>query len=93
MNKAQLVKSIAKKAGLPLNKAEKALNGLLETVTQSLKKGEKVALIGFGTWGSKKRPARTGRNPQTGKPMKIPARKVAFFKVGSKLKDAVKGGK
>ena len=90
MNKAQLVASVAKKADISQKKAETVLNILLETITQALKKGDKVALIGFGSWLVKKRPARKGRNPQTGKEMKIPARKVAVFKAGKKLKDAVK---
>ena len=90
MNKGELVKSIAKKANMPLSKTEKMLSITIDSITQALKKGEKVLLVGFGTFGTRKRAARKGRNPQTGKEMKIPAKRVAYFKAGSKLKKAVK---
>jgi len=93
MNKALLVAAIAKKADLSLKKAEKVLNAMLDAVTQALKKGEKVTLIGFGSFSVKKRAAREGRNPMTGKKIKIAARKVPYFKAGSKLKSVVKGAK
>jgi DNA-binding protein HU-beta len=90
MTKAELIESIAKKAGLSKADAGKALNGVLESITASLKKGGKVALPGFGTFAVTKRAARKGRNPQTGKEIKIAAAKVPKFKAGSKLKAAVK---
>jgi DNA-binding protein HU-beta len=69
--------------------AERALNGIMEAITDALSKGDKVALIGFGTFSTTKRAARDGRNPQTGKTMKIKAKTVAKFKAGAKLADAV----
>ena len=93
MNKAQLIASVAKKTDMSLKKAEKLLNAVIDSITQALKKGEKVTLIGFGSFSVKKRAAREGRNPLTGKKIKIAARKVPHFKAGSKLKGAVKGGK
>lgn len=90
MNKSELVTAIAENAEITKASAEKALSGLLGTVTKSLKKGEPVTLVGFGTFSVTKRAARTGRNPQTGKAMKIKAKKVAKFKAGKKLSEAVK---
>jgi DNA-binding protein HU-beta len=90
MNKSDLVESMAKAAGISKAAAEKGLNGMLDAVTKSLKKGDKVTLVGFGTFSVAKRAARQGRNPQTGKMIKIAAKKVAKFKAGSKLADAVK---
>jgi DNA-binding protein HU-beta len=89
MNKGELVRSIAKKANISLSQAEKILNITIDDITQALKKGERILLVGFGTFGTKKRSARKGRNPQTGKEMKIPAKRVAYFKAGTKLKKAV----
>ncbi len=90
MNKSQLVESMAGAAGISKASAEKALNGMLDAVTKSLKKGDKVTLVGFGTFSVAKRAARSGRNPQTGKIIKIKAKKVAKFKAGTKLATAVK---
>ncbi|PLX05989.1 MAG: DNA-binding protein [Marinilabiliales bacterium] len=91
MNKAQLIDAIAKKANLTKADAKKALDALVDTTTDTLKKGDKIALVGFGTFGVTKRAARKGRNPQ--KPnevINIPAKNVVKFSVGSELKNAVK---
>ncbi len=90
MNKSELVESMASAAGISKAASEKALNGAIAAITKSLKKGDKVTLVGFGTFSVAKRAARQGRNPQTGKMIKIAAKKVAKFKAGSKLADAVK---
>ena len=89
MNKSELVASIAESADITKADAEKALNGTLEAITSALAKGDKIALVGFGTFSVSKRAARTGRNPSTGKPLKIAAKTVAKFKAGSKLAEAV----
>jgi len=89
MTKSELIDAIAEKAGLSKADASKALSATLESVTDALKAGEKVALIGFGTFGVSLRAARTGKNPQTGEAIAIPASKAAKFKAGQKLKDAV----
>ena len=90
MTKAELVNHIAKEARIPKVSAEKALNAFTGAVTKVLKKGDRLTLTGFGTFSVAKRKARAGRNPQTGKEIKIPARKVAKFKPGNLLKIAVK---
>jgi len=90
MTKAELVASIGKEAKISKASAEKALNAFTASVTKALRKGERVALPGFGTFSVTKRKARVGRNPQTGKEIKIPAAKVAKFKAGNLLKNAVK---
>jgi DNA-binding protein HU-beta len=90
MNKSELVEAMAKAAGVSKAASEKALNGALAAITKALKKGDKVTLVGFGTFSVAKRAARQGRNPQTGKMIKIGAKKVAKFKAGSKRADAVK---
>lgn len=90
MNKAELVSAIAADAGVTKSVASKVLDSVINNVTESLKKGDKVTLVGFGTFSVTKRKARTGRNPQTGKEIKIPARKVAKFRAGAKLAEAVK---
>lgn len=90
MNKGELVESMANAAGISKAGAERALTGLLDSITKALSKGGKVTLVGFGTFSVSKRSARQGRNPQTGAAIKIPARKVARFKPGSKLAEAVK---
>lgn len=90
MNKGELVEKMASAAGISKAAAEKALTGMLDAVSGTLAKGDKVTLVGFGTFSVSKRSARTGRNPQTGAAIQIPARKVARFKPGSKLADAVK---
>ena len=89
MNKSELVAAIATSADITKADAERALNGIMEAITDALSKGDKVALIGFGTFSVSKRAARDGRNPQTGKTMKIKAKTVAKFKAGAKLAAAV----
>ena len=93
MNKTELVEAIASEAKISKAAADKALKALTDTVAKELKKGEKVALIGFGTFEVSKRAARTGRNPQTGETIKIKAAKTPKFKAGKALKDAVNGAK
>ena len=90
MNKTDLIKVMAEKAEISQAAAGKALQGAMAAITQALKKGDKVTLVGFGTFSVAKRAARQGRNPQTGKMIKIAAKKVAKFKAGSKLSDLVK---
>lgn len=90
MNKAQLIDAIAKDANLTKADAKRALDAFIDATTHTLKKGGRVALVGFGSFGVSKRNARTGRNPQTGAPIKISAKKVVKFKAGSELSDAVK---
>lgn len=89
MNRSELVAKIAEKSELTKKDSEKALSALIESVTEVLKAGEKVQLIGFGTFEVRKREARTGRDPRTGNPIKIPASKSPAFKAGKSLKDAV----
>ena len=89
MGKQQLVEFIAAKAGLTKADAARALDAALEGIESGLKKEGRVALVGFGTFNAKKRPAREGINPLTKQPLKIPAKVVASFKAGSKLKDAL----
>ena len=91
MNKNDLVAAIAEKAGLSKKDSEKALKAFEDTVTEELKKGGKVQLVGFGMFDVAERAAREGRNPQTGAAMPIPASKAPRFKVGKTLKDAVNG--
>jgi len=90
MTKAELIASIGKEAKISKAAAEKAVNAFTNAVTKALKKGDKLALTGFGTFSVAKRRARTGRNPQTGKEIKIAATRVAKFKAGNLLKSAVK---
>ena len=89
MNKTELVAAIADKAGLSKKDAEASVKAFTEVVAEELKKGEKIALVGFGTFEVSQRAARTGRNPQTGKEIKIPASKAPKFKAGKALKDAL----
>ncbi|MBR6390347.1 MAG: HU family DNA-binding protein [Lachnospiraceae bacterium] len=91
MNKTELVDAIAKQAGLSKKDSEAALKAFTDTVGKALKKGDKVQLVGFGTFEVSKRAARTGRNPQTGAEMKIKASKAPKFKAGKALKDLVNG--
>ncbi len=93
MNKSELVAAIAEKSELSKKDAEKALKAFTETVSEQLKKGEKIQLVGFGTFEVVKRAARTGKNPQTGKAIKIPASKAPKFKAGKALKDTVNTSK
>lgn len=85
MNKAELIATIADEAGITKTQANTALDTFVDTVTKTLKKGDKVTLVGFGTFSVSKRAARNGRNPQTGEVIKIKARKVARFKAGKEL--------
>ena len=80
---------MASKAGLTKADAARALDAFMESVTETLKKGDKVSLVGFGTFATSKREARTGRNPRTGETVNIAARTAATFKAGAKLKDAL----
>ena len=89
MSKTELVEFVAKKAGLTKTDAAKALEATLEGIQSGLKKEGKVALVGFGTFAAKKRAARNGINPLTKAAIKIPAKTVASFKAGSKLKEAL----
>jgi DNA-binding protein HU-beta len=90
MNKGELVARVAKDSGLTKADAGRALDATLDNVTKALKKGERVTLVGFGTFGVSRRRARAGRNPQTGAPIKISARRVPKFTAGKELKDAVR---
>lgn len=89
MNKAELVEAIAKDSGLSKADSSRALDSLVGTVTKTLKKGDEVAITGFGKWSVSKRPARTGRNPQTGEAVKIKASKAPKFTAGATLKGAL----
>lgn len=89
MSKQELVEVMAEKAGLTKADATRALDAYMAAVTEALKKGKKVSLVGFGTYATSKRAAREGRNPRTGETVKIAARTAVTFKAGSKLKDAV----
>ena len=89
MNKIELVSAIAEKANISKKDATSALDAFTEVVTEQLKKGDKISLIGFGTFETSTRAARTGRNPQTGEEMEIPESTSAKFKAGKALKDYV----
>lgn len=89
MNKTELIDAIAKESGLSKKDSEKALNAFTEVVGKTLKKKDKISLVGFGTFETRKRAARKGRNPQTGKEIKIAAATVPAFKPGKALKDLV----
>ena len=91
MNKADLVAAIAEKTELSKKDSEKALKAFIDVVTEELTKGEKVQLVGFGTFEVSERAAREGRNPQTGKTMTIAASKAPKFKAGKALKDVING--
>ncbi|MBQ7423686.1 MAG: HU family DNA-binding protein [Prevotella sp.] len=90
MNKTELIEKIAAGAGLTKADSKKALDATVEAIKAALKKGDKVALVGFGTFSVTKRPAREGINPATKQKIKIAAKKVAKFKAGAELADAVK---
>lgn len=90
MNKAELVEVLAKAANTTKVDAEMILNTAIDTIKKTVKKGEDVTLVGFGTFTKAKRKARMGRNPQTGKEIKIPAMNVPKFRAGREFKDAVK---
>lgn len=89
MNKTELVAAVAEQADISKKDAEKVLKAFVDVVTEEMKKGEKVQLVGFGTFEVSERAAREGRNPQTGKTMKIEACRAPKFKAGKALKDAV----
>jgi DNA-binding protein HU-beta len=89
MNKGDLINKVSSEAGLSKAQAGKVLDSVLNTVVKSLKKGDKVTLVGFGTFAVAKRAARTGRNPQTGAAIKIPAKKVVKFKAGKEFAGSV----
>lgn len=89
MNKAELASAVAEAAGISKEKALKAIDAVTNNITATLYKGESVTLVGFGTFSAKERAARTGRNPQNGQVVEIPARRIPTFKPGKGLKDAV----
>ena len=91
MNKEELVQEVAKKASVTQKEAAEVLSALVDTIQKTVAKGKKVTLVGFGTWESRKRAARIGINPQTGKELKIPAQKVPAFSAGKKFKTIVNG--
>jgi DNA-binding protein HU-beta len=90
MNKGELVSSVAASAGLSKKDAEKAVAAVFDSITETLAKGEKVQLVGFGTFEVRSRAARTGHNPKTNESIQIPASQVPAFKAGKALKDTVK---
>ena len=89
MNKTELIAAVAEKSGMTKKDAEKALSAVVDTLTEALVKGEKVALVGFGAFETKTREARIGRNPKTKEAIEIPATTVPTFKAGTALKNAV----
>ena len=91
MNKEELVQEISKKANVTQKEADEVLSSLVDTIQKTVAKGKKVTLVGFGTFEPRKRAARTGRNPQTGKELKIPAKTVPAFSAGKKFKTIVNG--
>lgn len=91
MNKEELVQEISKKANVTQKEATEVLSSLIDTIQKTVAKGKKVPLVGFGTFEPRKRAARTGRNPQTGKELKIPAKTVPAFTAGKKFKTVVNG--
>lgn len=91
MNKEELVQEVAKKASVSQKEAAEIINAWVDTVQKTVAKGKKVTLVGFGTFESRKRAARIGRNPQTGKEIKIPAKTVPAFSAGKKFKTIVNG--
>jgi len=93
MNKAELIDAIASGAKITKADAAKALDATIDAISKALKKGDRISLVGFGSFSVVKRNARTGRNPQNGKEIKIPAKKVVKFKAGSELAGAVNKGK
>ena len=91
MNKEELVQEVSKKAGVSQKEAAEVISAWVDTVQKTVSKGKKVTLVGFGTWEPRKRAARVGRNPQTGKELKIPAKTVPAFSAGKKFKTIVNG--
>ncbi len=90
MNKTDLANTVVKKVGIPKSKADAAVDAVFAAIGDALKKGDKAAFVGFGTFSVAKRKARIGRNPQTGKEIKIPAKKVVKFSAGKALKQKAK---
>lgn len=91
MNKEELVAEVSKKAKITQKQAADVLSALIETVEKTVSKGKKVTLVGFGTFEPRKRAARNGRNPQSGKAIKIPAKTVPVFSAGKRFKEVVNG--
>lgn len=91
MNKAQLIEKVAQETGMTKAQTEKLLDTTLDTIRKSVKKGDEVKLVGFGTFAKAKRKARTGRNPQTGKAIKIPATWYPKFRPGAEFKNLLRG--
>lgn len=91
MNKSDLIAAVAAKTGETKKNAEASINALIDVIAESLKDGEKIQIVGFGSFEVRERAERKGRNPQTGKEMKIAAKKAPVFKAGKALKDAVNG--
>ena len=91
LNKTQLVSEVAASAGIPKTVSEKAVNSVIDALSKELEKGENVTLVGFGTFSVYERKERMGKNPQNGKEIKIPARRVPKFTAGAALKEAVSG--
>ena len=89
MNKTDMIDRLAAAAGITKTQAAAAVNAMMSGITSALKKGNRVTLVGFGSFSTAQRAARTGRNPKTGKPIQIPARRVAKFTPGNELKQAV----
>lgn len=89
MNKAELVDLVAKEAGTTKKDAEMVINKAMETIIRAVSRGDKVTLVGFGTFELRQRKARTGRNPKTNEPLHIPAKRVAGFRVGKEFSEAV----
>jgi DNA-binding protein HU-beta len=89
LNKAELVDIVAKDAGTTKKDAEQVINKMMETIIKSVATGDKVTLVGFGTFEARNRKARTGRNPKTNEPLSIPAKRVPGFKVGKEFSEAV----
>jgi len=89
MNKSELVNMMSQKSNMTKKDTESALNAFIESITETLKKGDKVSLVGFGTFETRKRAERNGINPQTKKAIKIPATNAPAFKAGKALKDSV----
>jgi len=89
MNKAEFIKCVATKTKQPMTHVDETLSAIIDCITKTIAKNDKITLPGFGTFSMKKRAARTGRNPQTGKPLKIAAKKVPHFSAGKTLKEKV----
>ncbi len=89
MNKSTLIATVAQKSDLSKKDADSAVNAMIDAITDALKEGDKVQIIGFGTFEVKERPARKGKNPQTGATIDIPASKAPVFKAGKALKDTI----